>query len=72
MVLIGGKDNEPPVFVRFVESRHSEVVDALIDAGYKIGQCAEWYYNAQLNSKHSEKIPNARLFDLDQEDEFDL
>lgn len=59
------------IFVRVHIDREVDVVDTLMDGGYRVGQCAGWYYHAQLVDGHPERQAGAVVFDVEGKMQFD-
>jgi len=61
------------IFVKCTSDWLERVTDKLFDNGFKVGQCSDWFYRAQMFDHHSEKLENSIVYELDEEDlEFQL
>jgi len=59
------KDGSAPLFIKIHPDKVVEVIDKLSDNKYTAGECATWFWNAQLDEYHSEKLPDSVCYEID-------
>src|SRR4051812_14772852 len=62
------KEGKRPLFVSVHHHHHMAITDELIDRGYTLGHCAEWYYWANADKKHSQREKDALCLCFDDGD----
>lgn len=56
------------IYIKVHPDKHGDVVDALLDADYTIGECAEWYYWAQTDKTNPNHKKGAVCYEVDRND----
>ena len=53
--IAASKEGHPNIYIRCNQDFIVRVIDMIHDRGWKVWQCAEWKWNAQLIDGHEEK-----------------
>jgi hypothetical protein len=62
------KRGKKPLFFKVHDYWHCEIFDELHDLGYRVSRIEKWYYYAQTDQRHPEKVDGGKAFDIDWDD----